>query len=332
MDWISEELPRIRAAVRPRIRARFAKRGRRERFIDALEPELETLFRQFHALYGWRWDFSLRFVELIDTMADAFAGRPKRMLNRRERGMDWMHDPSTTWAMGYVDRLAGDLSGVARLIPHLTRLGITHLHLMPPWRTPPGPDDGGYAVADYRSVRPDLGTIDDLRLIIATDGSCQIDAVNFTDASCKSVTDEIAALLGGAITRPTRCSGTVKSSMEVGCEGVAASSRAGQICSTCPRRSTQARLTSWRASPPRQRTLPNRSADRPAPAAGGAGLAGFDDVNDARVGRDDPRPQPALRRTATPGALWVIRQPSEHQRSVGQGFMLREDAGMLWVR
>ncbi len=177
MDWISTELPRIRAAVEPRVRSRIPKRGRRERFLAALEPELELLFRQFHALYGWQWDFSLRFLELVETMADAFAARPKRMLERRDRGLDWMHDPSTTWAMGYVDRLAGDLAGVGRLIPHLTRLGITHLHLMPPWKTPPGLDDGGYAVADYRSVRPDLGTIDDLRSLIDLLGQHGIEVV-----------------------------------------------------------------------------------------------------------------------------------------------------------
>jgi|WetSurMetagenome_2_1015567.scaffolds.fasta_scaffold1028033_1 hypothetical protein len=38
-----------------------------------------------------------------------------------------------------------------------------------------------------------------VKLIIAVDGTCQIDAVNFTDASCQSVTKEIAAALGGAI-------------------------------------------------------------------------------------------------------------------------------------
>jgi hypothetical protein len=39
-----------------------------------------------------------------------------------------------------------------------------------------------------------------VKLTIGADGSCQIDAVNFTDASCQSVTNEIAALLGRIIT------------------------------------------------------------------------------------------------------------------------------------
>ena len=34
---------------------------------------------------------------------------------------------------------------------------------MPLLKPRPGQNDGGYAVMDYRAVRPELGTIDDLR-------------------------------------------------------------------------------------------------------------------------------------------------------------------------
>lgn len=40
-----------------------------------------------------------------------------------------------------------------------------------------------------------------VRLIIGVDGSCAVDAVNFKDASCLSVTREITAALGGRIDR-----------------------------------------------------------------------------------------------------------------------------------
>ena len=46
---------------------------------------------------------------------------------------------------------------------YLEDLGVTYLHLMPLLTPREGPNDGGYAVQDYRSVRPDLGTIEDLR-------------------------------------------------------------------------------------------------------------------------------------------------------------------------
>ena len=38
-----------------------------------------------------------------------------------------------------------------------------------------------------------------VKVIIGVDGSCQVDAVNFTDASCLSVTKAITAALGGRI-------------------------------------------------------------------------------------------------------------------------------------
>lgn len=39
-----------------------------------------------------------------------------------------------------------------------------------------------------------------IKITIGVDGSCQVDAVQFTDASCLSVTKEITAALGGGIT------------------------------------------------------------------------------------------------------------------------------------
>ncbi len=44
---------------------------------------------------------------------------------------------------------------------------MRYLHLMPLLRPRDGDNDGGYAVADYRSVRPDLGTMDDLEDLAA---------------------------------------------------------------------------------------------------------------------------------------------------------------------
>jgi len=42
-------------------------------------------------------------------------------------------------------------------------LGVTYLHLMPLLKPRPAQNDGGYAIMDYRAVRSDLGSIDDLR-------------------------------------------------------------------------------------------------------------------------------------------------------------------------
>ena len=36
-----------------------------------------------------------------------------------------------------------------------------------------------------------------VRMIIRPDGTCTVDAVNFTDATCKNATDQITAALAG---------------------------------------------------------------------------------------------------------------------------------------
>ncbi len=67
----------------------------------------------------------------------------------------------------YADRFAGSLDGVREQISYLKELGVTYLHLMPILKPRDGDSDGGYAVADYRSVRGDLGTVDDLKRLSA---------------------------------------------------------------------------------------------------------------------------------------------------------------------
>ena len=74
----------------------------------------------------------------------------------------WLQDPAMLGYAAYTERFADDLRGIAQHLPYLDELGVRYLHLMPLLRPRDGDNDGGYAVADYRAVRPDLGTMDDL--------------------------------------------------------------------------------------------------------------------------------------------------------------------------
>ena len=74
----------------------------------------------------------------------------------------WFQDPAMLGYAAYTERFAGDLAGVRERIGYLRDLGVSYLHLMPLLLPREGDNDGGYAVADYRTVRPDLGTVDDL--------------------------------------------------------------------------------------------------------------------------------------------------------------------------
>jgi len=107
---------------------------------------------------------------IVDTIAQVHLARPEALLQRdRERILrpDWFQSADAIGYVAYADLFAGDLQGVRRHIPYLEGLGITYLHLMPLLTPRPGANDGGYAVMDYRSVRPDLGTMDDLAHLAA---------------------------------------------------------------------------------------------------------------------------------------------------------------------
>ena len=102
---------------------------------------------------------------LVDVIASVHAARPGALRQRdRERVLrpDWFQSAEAVGYVAYADQFAGDLQGIRSRIDYLRSLGITYLHLMPLLTPRPGANDGGYAVMDYRSVRADLGTMDDL--------------------------------------------------------------------------------------------------------------------------------------------------------------------------
>jgi amylosucrase len=134
----------------------------RIRFDQCLPDVLRPLMK----LYGERPDFVSHLENLLGIVARAYAVRSGelRLLDlRRVSEPDWFQQPNMIGYVGYVDRFAGDLAGVKDQISYLKELGITYLHLMPLLKPRLGPNDGGYAVMDYRQVNPDYGTMEDLR-------------------------------------------------------------------------------------------------------------------------------------------------------------------------
>ena len=91
-----------------------------------------------------------------------------KVLDRdREQNPTWYRGNGLIGMMLYVDNFADNLKGVIKKIDYFTESGINYLHLMPLLDSPKEHSDGGYAVSDFRKVRPDLGTMDDLRKLTA---------------------------------------------------------------------------------------------------------------------------------------------------------------------
>jgi len=110
-------------------------------------------------------------ARLVGLAAEAYVARPDdlhRLDLQRMLQPDWLQQPRMFGYACYAERFAGSLGGVAEHLDHLEDLGVTYLHLMPLLQPREGDNDGGYAVQDYRAVRSDLGTVDDLRDLATT--------------------------------------------------------------------------------------------------------------------------------------------------------------------
>jgi amylosucrase len=142
----------------------------RDIFRARVEQYWPDALRPLRRLYGGRPDFDSWCGRLLEVVAQGYLARPAelRLLDLRRQGEpDWFQRSDMLGYVAYADRFAGHLRGVADHISYLKELGVTYLHLMPLLRPRPGPNDGGYAVADYRAVNPALGTMDDLAALAA---------------------------------------------------------------------------------------------------------------------------------------------------------------------
>ena len=105
------------------------------------------------------------FAELCSNLYQFASERPAALKRRdleREADPEWYKSSGLTGMMLYIDNFAGDLDGVRKKLPYIQKTGVNLIHLMPFLDTVPGRSDGGYAVSDFRAVRPDLGTMEDL--------------------------------------------------------------------------------------------------------------------------------------------------------------------------
>ena len=146
----------------------------RQRLAQALaeDADLPALLDRYDRWAQDLWD-GLEVVynantllpQIIDVIVKIHKSRSKELKQRDQERIlrpDWFQDPNAIGYVCYTDLFAGDLQGIRKRINYLKGLGVTYLHLMPLLNPRPGNSDGGYAVMDYKSVRSDLGTMNDL--------------------------------------------------------------------------------------------------------------------------------------------------------------------------
>lgn len=116
-------------------------------------------------LYGERDDFEQVMQTCLDTVRCGYNARPadlKRLDLKRMAQPDWYLDQEMVGYITYTDHFSGTLAELPNHIPYLKELGVTYLHLMPLLQPCSPPNDGGYAVQDYRQVDARLGTMTEL--------------------------------------------------------------------------------------------------------------------------------------------------------------------------
>lgn len=156
----------------PRFQAAWAERDSPARveadFFERLVRYWPPFFQLMRTLYGQRYDFFYHLESVVLTMIQAAAERPAALHDsdqRRINDPEWFQSQRIVGGALYVDLFSENLGKLREHIGYFHDLGLTYLHLMPLFAVRPGDNDGGYAISNYRSVDPRLGTIDDLRLL-----------------------------------------------------------------------------------------------------------------------------------------------------------------------
>ena len=158
--------------LQPRLEGIWQRNGtdeaKQHEFESRLHDHWRQLFKLLYRLYGSRYDFFYHVEQILCTAATACHERPEdlRELDRhRTNEPDWFQSEKVVGGALYVDLFSENLSRAREHVRYFKDLGLTYLHLMPLFAVRPGNNDGGYAISNYRSVDPRLGTIDDLRLL-----------------------------------------------------------------------------------------------------------------------------------------------------------------------
>ena len=139
---------------------------------NTFKERLEKYGDELRELYLGLYDDEQAYDYFLGLLKKAYTAR-KASLRRRDLAS--IENPERKFSqkmlgmMMYTENYGGDLSGVSEKLSYLKECGVSYLHLMPLLDSPEGKSDGGYAVSDFRKVRPDLGTMDDLEKLT---GAC----------------------------------------------------------------------------------------------------------------------------------------------------------------
>lgn len=134
---------------------------REKEFVRRFERHYDELKWLYFETYN---NDARAFEWLCNSLYGYYAARAETLKKRdrkRESDGGWYRRNGIVGMALYAGAFAGNLEGVRSKIGYLKECGVNYLHLMPLLKSPDGKSDGGYAVSDFRSVQPELGTMAD---------------------------------------------------------------------------------------------------------------------------------------------------------------------------
>lgn len=136
-------------------------------FEERLKSHYDELSSLYASIYGDDKAAFSYFLTMLERSCNQRGAALRELDEQRSLDPGWSRSNKLLGMMLYVSCFAGDLKGVGEKLPYLQECGVNYLHLMPLLASPKGKSDGGYAVSDFRSVQPELGTMEDLEALAA---------------------------------------------------------------------------------------------------------------------------------------------------------------------
>ena len=133
-------------------------------YCERLSRHLDELKWLYCELYQDNPYVTMHLNDLLTVLKKFYDMRSNELKEsdiRRAKDPNWYKRNDLTGMMMYVNAFAGTLSGLEKKLDYVQECNVNYLHLMPLLDSPKGRSDGGYAVADFRKVQEELGTMDD---------------------------------------------------------------------------------------------------------------------------------------------------------------------------
>ncbi len=127
--------------------------------LSKFYDELKWLYGELY--HGDEQAFSY-FVSMLRHFYDERDKDLKEWDEKKEKNPGWYTGCNMLGMLMYTGCFGGNLQGVRSHLDYVQSVGVNYIHLMPLLESPKDRSDGGYAVADFRKVQPELGTMEDL--------------------------------------------------------------------------------------------------------------------------------------------------------------------------